>query len=146
MNEHRNIKVEYVGDGLFNRYSARLQGEPLPWVSASGCHGIKQIEIDPNLSEEQTDPAHYTVRLYFCDPDNDQPGARLFNVSLQGEEVLHNFDIAREAGGRDQTVVKEFSGIPVSESLIISFEGQLKPDADPQSMPLLNGVELIRDP
>jgi len=53
--------------------------------------------------------ASYTVRLHFAETYWTQPGQRTFNVSLNGEQVLSNFDILAAAGGANKAVVKQFT-------------------------------------
>ncbi len=55
--------------------------------------------------------ASYTVRLHFAETYWSQAGKRVFNVSINGQQVLNNFDILAAAGGPNKAVVKEF---PVS--------------------------------
>ena len=51
----------------------------------------------------------YTVRLHFAEVKLDV-GQRKFNVDINGQRVLTDFDIAGE-GGRDKAVVKDFDSI-----------------------------------
>jgi hypothetical protein len=77
-----------------------------------------------------------------CDPDHGQAGRRVFSVKIQGKPVLADFDLAREAGGRDRAVVKEFSHIPVQDKLTI----ELVPKAgnrEPDQTPILQGLEIV---
>ena len=46
------------------------------------------------------------MKLYFAEPDRLEVGKRVFDVSLQGKEVLTNFDIAKEAGGASRSVIR----------------------------------------
>src|SRR6185436_8001853 len=62
----------------------------------------------------------YTVRLHFVEPDGLQAGQRIFDVALQGKEILKDFDICREAGGADRALVKEFT-VPASTDLKLKF-------------------------
>ena len=59
---------------------------------------------------------------------------------MQGREVLADFDIAREAGGNNRGVVKEFRGVKVHEALELDFAGAT------QNPAVLCGVELIEEP
>ncbi|KAJ0971460.1 hypothetical protein J5N97_019419 [Dioscorea zingiberensis] len=69
----------------------------------------------------------YTVRLHFVEivfTDDDRftsLGKRLFNVLIQGEMVLENFDIAKEAGGTGKAIVKTFTAIVTNHTLVIQF-------------------------
>mgnify|MGYP001449194381 CR=1 FL=1 len=55
--------------------------------------------------------ASYTVRLHFAETYSTQPGQRTFNVSLNNQQVLNNFDIFAVAGGANKAVVEEFHAI-----------------------------------
>lgn len=50
----------------------------------------------------------YALSLYFLEPIASQPvGARVFNVTAQGNTILSNFDIVNAAGGAQQDDVQE---------------------------------------
>ena len=84
----------------------------------------------------------YTIKLYFAEPDRLEVGKRLFDVSIQGKEVLTNFDIAKEAGGASRTVIREFKGVSANGHLTI----RLTPTAQSSNRaPILCGLELIAD-
>ncbi len=51
----------------------------------------------------------YTIRLHFVEPSqHSSVGSRRFDVRLQGETVLSNFDIHATAGGRYIAVARDF--------------------------------------
>ncbi|XP_028755433.1 probable LRR receptor-like serine/threonine-protein kinase At1g53430 [Neltuma alba] len=58
---------------------------------------------------------HYKVKLYFAEImySSDQnfyhTGRRVFDVSIQGKNYLHDFNIMREAGGVGKGIVKDFN-------------------------------------
>ena len=106
----------------------------------------KNVEKIPTWAEDQIKGAFekaraYTVRLYFAEIAGCEPGRRLFDVSLQGRRVLEAFDVAKEAGGTNRSVVKEFKGIAVKDDLRIT----LTPTGASQAEPLLNGIEIIAE-
>jgi hypothetical protein len=79
----------------------------------------------------------YNVRLVFSEIEGLGPGERVFDVFLQGNPCLRDFDIARAAGGPRRTVVREFKDVVVRDHLRIGLvpkKGQ---------NPLLNGIEAI---
>ena len=62
----------------------------------------------------------YRVRLHFAEVFDDGAGKRIENISINGREVLTNFDIFAAAGGLDKAVVKEFADIaPDAEGNIV---------------------------
>lgn len=142
------------------------------WVGASGIEGVTAVTIRPFLqagraSEDgkvhafQEDaggdrsrsataaaegrcetPRPYTVRLHFAEVKDLDPGQRVFDVFIQGQEVLSRFDIARAASGPRRPIVREFRGIEIEEDLRIS----LKPSAPAVSHgPILCGIELLAE-
>ena len=52
--------------------------------------------------------ATYTVRLHFAESFTNFIGDRVFNVALNGAQVLSNFDIIAVAGGTEKAVVEQF--------------------------------------
>ncbi len=59
----------------------------------------------PNL----TPNAAYGVRLDFAESFFTKPGQRVFSVTINGSQVLSNFDIFAAAGGLNVAVAKDFS-------------------------------------
>jgi hypothetical protein len=51
----------------------------------------------------------YTVRLHFAELRFSSTGQRVFNVSINGAQVLKNFDIYQSAGGENVAVIEQFS-------------------------------------
>ncbi len=136
-------------------------GEGAKWVAASGVKGLRSATIYLNVktvekTEEFTrynktrtrkvlhivpadgpvEPRLYTVRLHFAEPEKLRPGQRVFSVSLQGKEVLADFDIVAEAGGPNRSVVKEFERVRAGDELKIVFT----PKA---GEPVISGIELV---
>jgi outer membrane protein assembly factor BamB len=112
------VKVAPVSARWFRRHESSVEGGGLKWVAASGVKGVEAIYV--GLSKQPTQLT-YTVRLHFLEPDRLPPGQRLFCVALQGKEVLKDFDIAREAGGANRAVVREFRGVQVRTGLTVTF-------------------------
>jgi len=51
----------------------------------------------------------HTVRLHFCETYFTTPGSRTFNVSINGTQVLTDFDIEKTAGGENIANIQQFS-------------------------------------
>src|SRR5271157_5729735 len=68
----------------------------------------------PNL----TPGANFTVRLDFAEIFWNAAGQRVFNVSINGSQVLNNFDIFAAAGGKDIAIVKQFTTTADSSGMI----------------------------
>src|SRR5262249_47271201 len=62
------------------------------------------------------------IRLHFAETYWTSSGKRSFNVSINGTQVLTNFDVFVAAGGKNRAVVKEFILAPdVNGSYAIQF-------------------------
>jgi len=88
----------------------------------------------PNLVAGNT----YTVVLHFAELFFSAPNKRQFNVSINGVQVLQNFDIYAEAGNANFTAaVQSFPNItPVNNQIVIAFTNGI---AD---QPMVNGIEI----
>ena len=60
----------------------------------------------------------YTVKLHFAEtwwgpqnPGGNGPGSRVFDVLCNGESLLKDFDVYKEAGGENRAIVKTFQQI-----------------------------------
>jgi beta-galactosidase len=51
----------------------------------------------------------HTVRLHFCETFHTTAGSRVFNVSINGTQVLTNFDIFATAGGENIANIQQFT-------------------------------------
>jgi len=148
------ISIEPEDSQRFVHHSSRIQEGELKWVVASGVKGVSSINItlagNGKSSEEQNNADKlldkfikerpYTIRLYFSEPDNLEPGQRVFNIYIQGIKALRNFDIVKESGGINRAIVKEFKGIPVKKELDLMLEPSNK-----NSVPIISGIEILAE-
>jgi outer membrane protein assembly factor BamB len=134
------VHVKVAGSKLewFRHHSSKIEG-PMNWVAASGVKGLSEVSL--KLSNGTLEARNYTVRLYFAEPDDLEAGKRVFNVAIQGHEALKDFDIVKESGGRNRTLVREFTGISATDQLSVTFRAATK-DAAP---PLLCGIEIVAE-
>jgi hypothetical protein len=65
----------------------------------------------------------YIVKLYFTEIFFETADSRLFNVAIEGKEVLTNFDIIAETGKIDHAIVKTFEVSADDVSISIIFTG-----------------------
>ena len=126
-------KVEY-----YYRPSSRLRGDGLKWVAASGVKGIENVSLVLNPQKKD---ARCTVRLHFAEPENAKPGERVFDVAVNGKVVLKDFDVAREAGGPDSSLVREIKDVGIDGRLVVEF----KPAKDSRYPPVVSGMEIVQD-
>ncbi len=140
------LGMDFLGEPEYlsrNSETQTLDGTDTPWLFASFARGLRRC-IVPLLSEAERG-AEYTVRLYFADFDNTQTGKRTFDIKLQGQVVLDDFDIVRDAAGSCKAVVRQFRGIAVSRDLEIELVAQDEKLSSKNGVPVLCGVELLRE-
>ena len=137
------VNIELDGDGLamFRRHASAVDGPGLAWVAASGARNIDGLTIDVNSQPGARGEAgvKYTVGLHFAEPDDVLPGQRVFDVAIQGKTVLTDFDIVKEAGGRFQSVVRQFPGVAATDTITIT----LTPKGSEDLGPVLSGAEIV---
>ena len=155
------IRIDPEGAKWYRRNASRIvAGDGVKWVAASGGTDLRSVTIGLNVKtvkkEEQytlykqtktrtvlrivradkpAPPRDYVVRLHFADPSSSAPGQRVFDVSIQGEKVLADFDIVAESGGPNRTIVKEFNAVRAGDELCVEFT----PKA---GVPLICGIEV----
>ena len=87
----------------------------------------------PNL----TPGAPYRVRLHFAEIYWNAANQRRFNVSINGSQVLTNFDIFAAAGAKNKAVVREFTvNASSSGQIVITFTKGTLNNA------VVNGIEI----
>jgi outer membrane protein assembly factor BamB len=161
------IIAKYENPQWFRSHNSKVK-DNYNWITASGVTGLREVSIRmfiqpgrnpssvnafdkhiekiPTWQEEQIkgafkQPRPYTVRLYFAENNEYEVGRRLFDVSIQGKQVLEAFDILRQAGQANRTVVKEFKGIKIKDDLTIA----LTPTDEGKAEPLLCGIEIMAE-
>jgi hypothetical protein len=87
----------------------------------------------PNLTAN----ASYTVRLHFAEEYWTSAGSRVFNVSINGSQVLSNFDIFAAAGAEYKAVVEQFTASANSGGSITIQFTTVKDNAQ------VNGIEVL---
>ena len=119
-----------------------VEGGRLKWVAASGARGIESVRWTlPEDGAGQSGSRQCSVRLHFLEPDGVAPGTRVFSISLQGNRVLTDFDIAQVAGGSGRAVVQTFDGIVIESDLVVELDRSQKSGLPP----ILCGIEVAAD-
>jgi hypothetical protein len=88
----------------------------------------------------QKNVVSYDVRLYFAENTFHEPGRRRFDVEINGQKVLQDFDIYQEAGGANKALMKEFPGISANRDG--TFE--IKLETGSANLPEICAIELIK--
>ncbi len=124
-------------DGAYRRHASFIT-EPngsIDWVAASGYEGNGPLTLY-DLHEDE-----YTVRLHFAEPEETvEAGQRVFDLLIDGEEVLSGFDIVNETGGARRGIVKEFT---VSTGM--TMEVELRAGENAEYAPVISGIEARRN-
>jgi fibronectin type 3 domain-containing protein len=94
-------------------------------VSSPAPQAVYQSERYGNFSYKATGftaGASYTVRLHFAEVYFTSAGQRVFNVTINGNQVLTNFDIFADAGAKNKATVKTFTTtVDATGAITISF-------------------------
>lgn len=125
-------KIGYIRTNSFN-----IETENHTYVAASAINGVQDITI--TLSEEVMDNSIYTVKLYFAEIEKINEISRVFDVEVQGEKVLSDFNISKETNGINKLKVKTIEGVLIQDKLNIKLSAD-----NSEILPLLSGIELIR--
>jgi len=98
---------------------------------------VVAIRVVPGADKERP----YTIRLYFIEPDNLERGQRRFDVSIQGRDVLKEFDILQHTKAPRRGMVREFKGIKLKDVLTVG----LARSGSSRYPPVLCGLEVIAE-
>ncbi len=136
------LKTDVAKDmGYFTRNpkTTPIDATDKPWVYCSGCRGLLKVSLP--LLEKNQGPRKYTVRLHFVEPDSLHAQQRVFDIRLQGQTVLKNFDILKTANAPNKAVVKEFADIEVTDRLTVELVPRTAESAPTQG-PVIAGIEV----
>jgi len=110
-------------------------------VFATVIEGLKSCTVP--ITTPELGCGRYRVRLGFVAPPGDRPGQRAFDVKLNGKVVLAGLDPAKEAGGPDRAIWKEFA-VDIDADLILELVAKSSPPRVGQ-MPIISGMQVLRD-
>jgi beta-glucanase (GH16 family) len=83
---------------------------------------------------------NYKVRLHFAENYWSAVGQRIFNVAINGKNVLTNFDILAVAGSKNKATIPEFTTVPTSSNTIVVSYSNATPTKD---QPKASGIEIL---
>ena len=120
-----------VSGGTVHRGPIAIEGTDNPEIYRSELWGMTGCRITvPNGT--------YLVRLHWAETYGLGPGARTFDVVIEGKVAFKDFDAAREAGGLKKAVTKKIE-VAVNDG-VLDIEFPHKADVTP----MINGIEVIR--
>jgi hypothetical protein len=113
-------------------------------LSIAGTDAPKVYETERYMMSEykfKVPNGKYTVRLHFAETYSGitGEGERVFSVTINGKNVLEDFDPYKAAGGLEKPVVKEFKGVTITNGkLVIGFVSNIE-------NPEINGIEILSE-
>ena len=107
--------VDFTGGGTINHANTiNLNGQPNPAPAAVYQTARAAATAGAGTTFSYTIPGYtagssHTVRLHFCETFWTAAGQRVFNVSINGTQVLANFDVLKTAGGQNRALIQSFT-------------------------------------
>lgn len=86
--------------------------------------------------------ASFVLRLHFAELSHSAAGRRKFDVTVNGENILSQFDVFAAAGARYRGIVREFPVTADSQGRVIA---NFSASASSGFRPLVNGLELLEN-
>jgi outer membrane protein assembly factor BamB len=125
-------------------YGYGLRSEALRYLGPDGRDRCEYF-IPLGLGAPPPPPGErqFKVRLHFAELEDTKPGTRVFDVRLQGQTVLKDFDIAKTVGVRT-ALMKEFRGVKAGDAVTLEFVPKSKV-LTPATAPILSGLELMEE-
>lgn len=133
------LPVEVAGSEIryLQQHATTIAASPsghLPWVASSCAIGVTEIELTAEI--DSTAERRLAVQLYFSELAGAAAGERVFDVTVNDQVVLKDFDIVRAAGGANRAVMKEF---PVAAAA-----GKYKIRFTPRAgQPCISGIAIV---
>jgi len=134
----------YIADAYFSGGTAATN-----WTGAIDTSGVTNPASQGVYQDERWGPSTYTVagltpgtactvRLHFCENYFTASGSRQFNASINGTQVLTNFDIYAAAGAAHKANVQQFSAtVNGSGQIVVAFTNGAVNNA------LIDGIEIV---
>ncbi|MBA4387900.1 MAG: hypothetical protein C0404_07955 [Verrucomicrobia bacterium] len=88
-----------------------------PNVRSTPCYRFVPLYAGEAGGEYGVPLTNCSVKLHFAETEGATVGQRVFNVKLQGNTVLSNFDIVQQAGGANKAIVREFTGLTITNEV-----------------------------
>jgi outer membrane protein assembly factor BamB len=135
-------RVYYDGGTPIRRSATytSIEGADNDFLFATCERGLKRIVVPATTSADG--PGKFRVRLGFAALSGDAVGSRVFDVRINGQTVLADFDVFAAAGASDTAVWREFE-ITVEDDLTIDLVATGK-SLTVGKMPILSAIEVIR--
>ena len=135
----KRLRINLMSQNLSGRGPARIYFTNPYSRSFNLCRGTSSVCQEPHVIPERL----FTIKLHFAEVEGIPAGQRKFDVVLQGETVLKDFDIAKEAG-ENYAIVKTFNGIRSDDVIELELIPS-GPANSPEDMPIISGIEVTEE-
>jgi hypothetical protein len=135
----------FVADSQFSGGSTYSTTAPINAASVAtpAPQSVYQTERYGNFSytvSGLTPNAAYLVRLHFAEIYWNSAGQRLFNVSINAQQALSNFDIFAAAGGKFIAIIREFNVTANDSGQVVIIYSTLKDNAKSSGVEVLSST------
>jgi outer membrane protein assembly factor BamB len=129
---HMDVRLLPEDPERYRFHVSQMNSGSPTWVASSGLLGIQAVHIKAEAGSD------WQLRLHFLEPELITAGERVFDVTVNGQTVLPDLDIARDAGGSRVALVKQVRARANDQSeLHLSFKAKT-------GEPVISGIELKR--
>ncbi|MBA4388857.1 MAG: hypothetical protein C0404_12815, partial [Verrucomicrobia bacterium] len=131
---YRRLRTLYHGEAMYNNTGvpvAYSDGNP----RIAPCTQFSPLFLDAPRGD-LAQPLTGSVRLYFAETEGATAGQRVFDVKINGQLRESSLDVSVAAGGADRGIVREYTGVEVSDDLAVALEPK-------SGDTILSGVEFI---
>jgi PKD repeat protein len=133
----------FNADRGFSGGSVYATSTPINTASVSAPQSVYQTERYGNFTytfSSLTPGMTYTVRLHFAEIWWNSAGQRIFNVAINGQQSLANFDIFAAAGGNFIAIVKEFTTTADANGQIVIAYTTIRDNAKSSGIEIYSGT------
>jgi hypothetical protein len=141
--DHRNMQLNCMSKNLtLSGLETIFLTDPRYGANFDRCMGFCSVAGPPAgpLKERS-----FAVRLHFAETDDAAASQRVFNVAIQGRPVLTDFDLVKEAGGKNIALVKEFRGVAARDEIVLDLHSAGNAARNAKTLPVICAVEVVRE-
>jgi hypothetical protein len=100
---------KFIADQYFNAGSAYTINRPIEGTDDDALYQSERWHSANLVYNVPVVNGNYNVILHFAEIYFNNPGQRRFNVDIEGQRVLTNFDVVANAGARDVAITRSFN-------------------------------------
>lgn len=131
------VLLDTVDYSAIRKEPFTVLSENTPWISASAICGVRSMEITLAGANEVPETS-YSVKLWFSELEDKDPGEREFDIVIQGKKVIEGLDIVKEAGKTDKEIIKSYYGIKAGKTMKIDLVPR-------KGNTIISGIEIVQE-